>query len=365
MRRVPIERLRSQTEVVLVAWGMPQDLAAVTAEVIAEADVTGVDSHGILLLTNYDKARRGGTLDLAARARVVREGPATALLDAGGGLGHPAAATAMDLAIGKAEAVGIAAVGVANSHHFGAAGWYVRRAAARGMIGLVVSTARGVMVVPTRAAAPALGTNPIAFAAPAGRNPPLVLDMATSTVAANKVKSYAVKGRALPPGWVLDGAGAPVTDPDRGERLVWDGPEGGLTPLGGTAEMSSHKGYGLSLMVQVLAATLTGGSFMPLHNARRAAGEGDRIGHLCLCIAPGAFREASGFAADLDETLDWLRAAAPADPDSPVLIPGDPEEAVRRTRLAEGVPVPDRLATEIAAICKASGAPFLLDGDVP
>lgn len=363
MRLVPIGRLKAQSEAVLRAWGMPADAAAVTADVVAEADVTGVDSHGILLLTNYDKARRDGTLDLSARPRVVREGPGTALLDAGRGLGHPAAAMAMDLAVAKAEVAGIAAVGVVNSHHFGAAGWYVRRAAARGMIGLIVSTARGVMVVPTRAASPALGTNPIAFAAPAGRNPPLVLDMATSTVAANKVKSYAVKGRPLPPGWVVDGAGSAVTDPDRAERLVWDGPGGGLTPLGGTAEMSSHKGYGLGLMVQVLAATLTGGSFMPLHNARRGPGEGDRIGHLCLCIAPGAFRDAAGFAGDLDETLDWLRAATPADPEQPVLIPGDPEEAVRRTRLAEGVPVPPRLAAELAAICAASGAPFLLDGD--
>ena len=148
-------------------------------------------------------------------------------------------------------------------------------------------------MVPTRGAAPVLGTNPIAFAAPARRNRPFVLDMATTTVAANKVKVYDLNRKPLPEGWVVDERGPPVTDAALAMDYLFKRPEGGLTPLGGTPEMGSHKGYGLAMMVQILGATLTGGSFSPLRN-RDADGpdEPDNIGHFFLAIDPKAFRPA-------------------------------------------------------------------------
>ena len=150
----------------------------------------------------------------------------------------------MRLALDKAAAHGLAVVSVFNSHHFGAAGIYAAMAAERGMIGLVASSARTVALVPTFGAEPVLGTNPLAFAAPAGRNPPVLFDIATSVVAANKVKVYALNGKDIPPGWVVDGDGAPVTDAIEALRYAMERPEGGLNPIGGTREMGSHKGYG-------------------------------------------------------------------------------------------------------------------------
>lgn len=148
-----------------------------------------------------------------------------------------------------------------RSHHFGAAGVYARIASRQGLIGLVTSLAQGILLVPTRAAEPVLGTNPIAFAAPVAvgsRNTDFVLDMATTTAAANRVKVKALRGQTVPAGWVVDGQGAPVTEPQAARTQVFDSTDGGLTPLGGSPDGGSHKGYGLSLLAQVLGGTLNG-----------------------------------------------------------------------------------------------------------
>ncbi|MBL6455967.1 Ldh family oxidoreductase [Belnapia sp. T6] len=359
-RPVPAERIRAQIEAILTAWGMPAPAAATTAGIMLETDLMGIDSHGVSMLMAYEEGVRAGRIQLTAEPRVLRDTGPTALLDAGAGLGHPVSVRAMELAVDKAKQFGVGVVGVVNSHHFGAAGAYARLASARGVIGLVTSSARGVIMVPTRGAMPVLGTNPIAFAAPAGHNPPFVLDMATTTVAANKVKVHHLNDAPLPEGWVMDGAGRPVTDPHEGNALVFQRPEGGITPLGGTEMQGSAKGYGLALMVQVLAGTLTGASFAALDGRNRGPGEPQNIGHFFLALDPAAFRAPEGFAADLDAALDHLHATPPADPAEPVLVPGEPEAIMRARRLAEGVPVPESLDSLIQGICGRCGAPYLL-----
>jgi LDH2 family malate/lactate/ureidoglycolate dehydrogenase len=340
---------------------MARDLLETTVEAMLYADLAGIDSHGLSMLMMYEQGVRAGKLDLQARPRLVRDGPATALVDAGAGLGHPAAVKAMHLAIDKALAVGIGAVGVRNSHHFGAAGYYAALAPERGLLGLVTSTTRDVTVIPTRGAVPVLGTNPIAFAAPARGSRPFLLDMSTSTVAANKVKMYELEERPVPPGWVLDDRGAPVTDPRRAMDFVWRLPGGGLTPLGGTAELSSHKGYGLGVLVQLLAGALTGASFSPVRKATRGPDAPDDIGHLLVAIDPRAFREEGAFEEDAGVVLDALRATPAADPALPVLVAGDPEAAARAGRERGTIPVPAALAELIRGVCARCGAPFLLD----
>jgi LDH2 family malate/lactate/ureidoglycolate dehydrogenase len=186
--KVPAERVRDQILSIFAAWGMDPGLARTAADVMVETDLAGVDSHGVSMLMDYDESRRKGRLNLEARPKVIRDGPVTALIDADAGLGHPAAVMAMTLALDKAQAMGVAAVSVCNSHHFGAAGYYAAMASKRGMVGMVTSATRTIAVVPTRAKIPVLGTNPIAFAAPAKRNAPFLLDMATSAAASNKVK---------------------------------------------------------------------------------------------------------------------------------------------------------------------------------
>ena len=357
---VPAERVREQITTVLTAWGMAPDLVRTTAEVMVETDLAGVDSHGIQMLTDYDQSRRKGKLNLNAVPRVVRESAVTALVDADAGLGHPAAVKGMRLAIDKALAMGVGVVSVFNSHHFGAAGYYAAMAPEHGLIGMATSATRSVSVVPTRAAVPVLGTNPIAFAAPTRRNPPFRLDMATSTVALNKVKVYQLNDKPIPPGWVLDGDGQPVTDPDRAVETLRNRPEGGLTPVGGTAEMSSHKGYGLAMMVHILGGVLSGASFSPIRNKTQRPQDPDNLGHFFMAVDPKAFRPEGAFEADLDAAIDVLHATPPADPELPVLVAGDPERTTRERRLKHGIPIPPKLADGIRGVCERAGVQFLL-----
>ncbi|MBG6182783.1 LDH2 family malate/lactate/ureidoglycolate dehydrogenase [Arthrobacter sp. CAN_A214] len=207
-----VGKIREQIEIILRHWGMSEENINITAIAMSDADLSGIDSRGISMLMKYDALVSGGRLDMRAQTEIVTETPAIAVLDAKAGLGHPAAMKAMDLAIDKAQTLGVGAVAVFNSHHFGAAGYYVRRAAARGLIGMITTTAASVAVIPTGGMHPALGINPLAFAAPSSGGEPFVLDMSTSTVAMNKVKMYALKKEKLPQGWVVDGAGKSITD---------------------------------------------------------------------------------------------------------------------------------------------------------
>ncbi|MCS6892162.1 MAG: Ldh family oxidoreductase [Rhodovarius sp.] len=354
------ESIRRQIEAVLGAWGCPAHLAATTAEVMAETDLMGVDSHGISMLPSYEQLHRSGQLRLAGEPFLRRDFAATALIDGAAGLGHPAAVMAMKLAVEKARAFGVGAVGVVNSHHFGAAGCYARIAAAAGLIGIVTSSTRGIIMVPPRAAEPVLGTNPIAIAAPVPGAAPIVLDMATTTVAGNKVKVYHLHGRDLPPGWVVDGAGRPVTDHAAAMEYVFTRKEGGITPLGGPEETGGHKGYGLALMIHLLAGTLVGASFSPIRNRTQRPDEPNNIGHLMLALDPQAFRDRAGFDADIAAVVEVLRGSRPVDPARPVLIPGDPEEENRAERLRRGIPIPEALERQLREIAARAGVEFLL-----
>jgi LDH2 family malate/lactate/ureidoglycolate dehydrogenase len=349
--------IEHQIHLILSAWGLPPDAADTAAAAILDADLAGIDSHGISMLPTYEQLRTSGTLVLDRRPTLERETEGTAVLDADGGLGHPVAVMAMGMACDRAEANGVGAVCVRNSHHFGATGYYASLAAARGLIGLVTTSARTVCVTPTRGRVPRLATNPIAFAAPARRNGPLVIDMSTSTVAVNKIKVYGYTDKQLPAGWVLDGDGSPVRDPREAMRLLRGGEAGGLTPLGGSPAMSSHKGYALSLMVQVLSATLCGAAFAAL----REPGAPEDIGHFFLALSPTAFREPGGFEEDMDMLIDTLRATPPVDSELPVLVPGDPEALSRRQREIDGVPVPATLHEQLRGVCTRAGVPFVLE----
>jgi LDH2 family malate/lactate/ureidoglycolate dehydrogenase len=353
--------IREQIVAVLGAWKMLPHLIDVTVDVMVDTDLAGIDSHGIQMLILYEEKLRQGKLKLQAEPKVIRENAVTALIDAGAGLGHPAAVMATRLAIEKAGACGVAAVSVTNSHHFGPAGYYAKMAAQRGFISMVTSNARTVAVLPTRASTKVFGTNPIAFAVPARRNPPFLLDMATSTVAANKVRIYEFKGKPLPDGWVLDENGHSVRDAAAARPYIWEGSKGGLTPIGGTPEMSSHKGYGLAMIAQILGSTLAGGSFPALAEQRGTVDGPDNLGHFFLVLDPKAFRPDGAFESDVDDMIDYLHGVSAIDPAEPVLVAGDPEVQARGRRLKEGVPITPVLADKIRAICQRCGVPFLLE----
>jgi LDH2 family malate/lactate/ureidoglycolate dehydrogenase len=358
--RVAAGKIEAQLVSVFEAWGMSSEHAAVTARMMVETDLRGVDSHGISMLPTYDKEFRAGRLNMRPQWKVVRDRPSMARIDADRSLGHPVSAHAMGLAVDKCRATGVGVVAVFNSHHFGAAGCYAKIAADRGVIGMVTSATRGVTLVPTFAAEPIMGTNPLAFAAPARRNAPFQLDMATTTVAAGKVKVYKLNHKPVPSGWVVDGDGRAVTDETEAFRHVFERPEGGITPLGGSRELGGHKGYGLAVMVHILGGTLAGASFSPLRNRTQRDSDPHNIGHFFMAIDPGAFRDEGEFESDLDDVIDVLHGAKRADPAQPVLVAGDPERLTRAERLEQGVPVPDDLMAQLRAVAAAAKVPFVL-----
>ncbi|WP_110343554.1 Ldh family oxidoreductase [Prauserella flavalba] len=357
--RVPAERVRQLIVDVLTAWGMDTDLAGTTADVMVGTDLAGIDSHGVSMLMTYEKFRSEGRIDLRARPVVVRENAASALVDAGGGIGHPASEFAMRKAIEKARASAVGVVSVVNSHHFGAAGHYAELAAAEGLVGLVTSSANLSCASPTGSVVPRLATNPIAFAAPARRNPHFLLDIATTTAAVNKVKVYDYHRKPLPPGWVLDEEGRPVEDAAVAMRIIKEDDLGGLTPLGGTPEMSSHKGYGLSMMAHILGATLCGGTF-PAIRERDDPDAPHNIGHFFLALDPAFFRAAGVFEDDLDDAIDLLHETPPLDPSSPVLVAGDPQARAREERTRDGIPMPRPLVDQLRDVAERAGVEFAL-----
>jgi LDH2 family malate/lactate/ureidoglycolate dehydrogenase len=351
----PYERHRAQIEAILCAWDMPAEHATTTAAILSWADLHGIDSHGMSMLPGYDRHRRNGRIDMRARPAIVRESPVSALVDGGGGLGHVPAAFAMHTAIAKAQGSGMAIAAVRNSAHFGACGYYTKMAADAGLIGMACTSASGVQVAPTGGKQARLGTDPWSFAAPAGDGTPFLLDMATTTVAAGRIRNKANEKLPTPPGWLVTKDGAPSTDPlEAAER------GGFLTSLGGSAEGSSYKGYGLAAMVNILASCLSGATLVtdPQHTKKP---QGMDIGHCFFAIDPGLFREPAAFRDDVSRFCDDLRATTPIDPSRPVMVAGDPERANAARRMEQGVPVGLGLLAQVRQIAQASAAPWLLD----
>ena len=345
---------RAQIKSILLGWGMPEDNAEQTSEILSWADLHGVDSHGMSMLPGYDRLRRNGRIRVDARPSILRETPVSALVDGGGGLGHVPARFAMGVAIDKARASGLAAVAVRNSAHFGACGFYTLMAAEAGLVGIACTSAGGIQVAPTFGKQPRLGTDPWSFAAPGTDGRPFLLDMATTTVAAGRIRNKANEGLPTPPGWVLGADGRPSDDP----LVVSKG--GSLTSLGGSPEGSSYKGYGLAVMVNILAACLSGSTLItdPMHTKKP---QGQDIGHFFMAIDPGLFREGDDFRADVTRFCNDLRATPPVDPAQPVMVAGDPQRANAAKRMAEGIPVGPGLLAQVRQLAQAAGAAWFLD----
>jgi LDH2 family malate/lactate/ureidoglycolate dehydrogenase len=351
----PYEKHRAQIKAIVLAWGMPEDNAEATADILSWADLHGVDSHGMSMIPGYDRLRRLGRAKMDARPRIIKETPVSALVDGDGGLGHVPARFAMQVSIDKAKVSGMAIAAVRNSAHFGATGYYTLMAAKAGLIGMACTSASGIQVAPTFGKEAKLGTDPWSFAAPAADGQPFLLDMATTTVAAGRIRNKANEGLPTPDGWVLDSEGRPSNDP-----LVAREKGGFLTSLGGSPENSSYKGYGLAAMVNILGSCLSGASLItdPMHTKKP---QGMDIGHCFIAIDPGLFREPEEFTADVARFCNDLRATKPIDPAQPVMVAGDPQWKNAEKRMAEGIPVGPGLLNQVRQIAQACAAPWVLD----
>lgn len=299
--------------------------------------------QGLEKLFRYARRMRNGGIRPKAAMSWVREGPATALLDAGKGLGYVAARRAMDRAIEMAARSGIAMVAVRHSNHFGIAGYHARRAADAGLIGIAMTNA-GAEMAPWGATRPILGTNPWGIAVPRGGHHPIILDMALTQSGKGMMRWLDRAGLPMPETWALTPDGSRTTDP----RAAMDGP---LLPVG------DYKGYGLSLITDALTGVLTGSLF----GAQVFQDdENYDVAHTMIAIGIEAFMTKQRFDERLEALIADVLAAPPIDPDRPVQLPGQAEQERARRRLEHGVPVDGATVTGLRGLAHELGVPFAL-----
>jgi len=360
--RVRADSLKRFCERVFQKLGVPEDDVRITADVLVAADLRGIDSHGVARLRRYANGLQSGMIVARPHVQVVTETPATALIDAGAGLGQPVSYRAMEKAIHKALDVGAGFVAVRNSNHYGIAGYYAMMALEHDCIGFSTTNA-SVLVVPTFARNGMLGTNPISVAAPANQNWPFVLDMATSTVPRGKLEVYHRLEKPLPLGWATDETGTPTTDTDRVLENFKDKTRGGggLLPLGGAGELlGGHKGYGLSLLVDILCGVLSGAAYADLVYPKTADGKPlpSNIGHCFGALRIDAFRPAEAFKLAMDDLQRRLKEAPKAEGQARIYIHGEKEyeEAERRSR--DGISLNPKVAADLRAIADELGVEY-------
>ncbi|MFC4871353.1 Ldh family oxidoreductase [Negadavirga shengliensis] len=350
----PLEHLENFTKNILLKIGCPENDAEVATKVLLSADLRGVDSHGVARLSGYVRLWEAKRINPTPSIRIVHESPSTAVVDGDGGLGLVVAPHAMNVAITKAKTAGTGWVSVKNSNHYGIAGIHAMQALQHDMVGISLTNASP-LVSPTFSKERLLGTNPIAVAIPADKEPPFVLDMATTTAANGKLEILQRKGMEAPLGWIQDKDGQPTNNP----YGVKEG--GALLPLGGDREHGSHKGYGLGAIVDIFSAVFSGANYGPwvppfvafLEPDPNPVGEG--LGHFFGAMRMDAFRPADEFKSHMDNWIRRFRSAQPVPGQDKVLIPGDPERELESERKLNGIPILAPVVEDLKALGKKLG----------
>ncbi|MBK8610561.1 MAG: Ldh family oxidoreductase [Chitinophagaceae bacterium] len=331
-------QLYNFSKTIFLKIGCDEKDAETATRSLLSADLRGVDSHGVARLSGYIRLWDAGRVNAKPAITIMHETPSTAVINGDRGLGLVVAPFAMQVAIEKAGAVGTGWVSVKNSNHFGIAGHHAMMALEHDMIGIAMTNASA-LVAPTFSKERMLGTNPIAVAIPAGKQPAFVADFATTTAANGKLEILQRKNETMPAGWALTKDGEPSTDP--GE--IKNG--GSLLPLGGDKEHGSHKGYALGAIVDIFSGILSGASYGPwvppfpayIPMPENMPGEG--IGHFFGVMRIDAFRKADEFKEHMDNWINRFRTAKTIAGQEKVIIPGDPEREIEARRMKNGIPL--------------------------
>ncbi len=337
--------------------GCSDEHARLATSVLLAADLRGIDSHGIARLSGYVRLWETKRINSTPSIKIVHESPSTAVVDGDGGLGLVVAPKAMEIAIERARIAGTGWVAVRNSNHFGIAGYHAMMALQHDMIGWAMTNASP-LVAPTFSVERLLGTNPICIAIPAEKQPPFVLDMATTTAANGKLEILQRKNKEAPKGWIQDKVGEPSTNPHE----LKEG--GALIPLGSDYDHGSHKGYGLGAMVDILSAVLSGANYGPWvppfvsFLQPPADPVGDGIGHFLGAMRIDAFRPADDFKNHMDNWITRFRSAKTIEGKEKVLIHGDPEREMQVRRKIDGIPLNPKVVEDLQQLGKKFSVPF-------
>ncbi|MBI5432455.1 MAG: Ldh family oxidoreductase [Planctomycetes bacterium] len=353
----PVERLHEFSVRTFVHFGVPKQDARVAADVLALADLRGIDSHGVARLHTYFEMLTLGRINPRCKPRVVRETLSTGTVDGDNGLGLVVGPFANRIAMDKAEEAGSGWISVRNTNPYGIAGYYVLEALKRDLIGWAMTNTTK-LVAPLWGAERMLGTNPIAIAFPGKEEPAIVIDLATCAAAYGKVEIAKRHGTPIPDGWAIDRDGRATTDP----QAMIDG--GAILPLGSERERGGHKGYCLALMVDVLSAVLSGanwGPFAPpfaLRQETPARSVGLGIGHFFGAMRIDGFIDPDEFKRQIDDVVRTFRATKPAPGTSGPLLPGDPEREAELLRKTDGIPLVGPVIDDLRDISRHTGIPF-------
>jgi LDH2 family malate/lactate/ureidoglycolate dehydrogenase len=347
-------KLRTFTESIFKKIGCSDEHATLAADVLIKADLRGIDSHGVARLTGYVRLWEKKRINATPNIKIVHETATTATIDGDAGLGLVVAPFAMKIAIEKAEKYGSGWVAVKNSNHFGIAGYHALMAVEKNMIGYALTNASP-LVAPTFSSERMLGTNPICYAFPAGKYPPLIVDMATSTAANGKLEIAQRQGKDVPEGWIQDKDGNAALNP----ADLKNG--GSLLPLGSDREHGSHKGFGLSATVDILSAVLSGASYGPwappfvafLDPLPNQPGEG--LGHFLGAMKVDGFRPIEDFKSNMDNWIERFKNAKPIDENQKVIIPGEPELEAEKERKINGIPLIDAVVNDLNELASKFG----------
>jgi len=337
---VQLSQLRPYVHDVFKGMGLPAEDAETCTDVLLDADLKGLDTHGVNRLkpVYYDRVKKGLQSPIT-RLDVVREGPTTAVVDGNNGMGMVVAKKSMDLCIEKAKELGMGMVAARNSTHFGIAGYYSEMAAKQGLMGITGTNARP-SIAPTFGVEPMLGTNPLTFAFPTDEEFPFSLDCATSIIQRGKVELYARRGKKLPPGLVINNDGSTSTDPDEILGDLLSG-EAALLPLGGMGEdTAGYKGYGYATVVEILSAALQSGYFLKAIN-------GVNLGHFFIAIDVSAFTDLDDFKRTTGNILRSLRSAKKAPGADRIYTAGEKEYLTSLERRVKGVPINASVQAEL------------------
>ncbi|MBU2227889.1 MAG: Ldh family oxidoreductase [Proteobacteria bacterium] len=343
----PAERLRDWTQEVLQKVGVSRDDAALLTDSLIEANLRGVDTHGITrMLCVYVERIRRGVVSAKSNLVVVRQKASTALIDCRNSIGQVGAAHAMGMAIEKAKKTGVAFTAVTHSNHYGMAAYWAMMALPHGMIGFS-STNAPAAVAPTGGCTAMFGTNPFAVAIPADKEIPVVLDLATTVVARGRIVLHAKQNKPLEPGWAFDERGVPTTDPHTALK-------GLLAPIGG------YKGYGIMLAVDFLCGILTGsnyGTHFPGFLADNMTDPTD-VGSVFAAVNVESFMELPEFTAAVDKALVEIKTSTRTEGVKRIYVPGEIEFEMRADRLAHGIPIPEPVVKDFVALGEELAIPF-------